>query len=509
MLMKKEKSFDFRDCAVGNLLFAGCFLEGGCNFNAAAEGMSRLVNSQASLVNVSVGEDRILAGLKADGELLSCEADIVSKQSNVPILDTFFMVKPISPEEWAGVAGRPVAEKRSWLEARAAPTELSPEARRTIEDADIIVYGPGTQHSSLLPSYRITSEALRTAPAPVKAFVVNLGPDHDIQGLAANDLIDRALTYAGDPENRAPVVTHILLNTSNKTTPGAIHFAAEKASPGNRYRGALVIEGNFAVNGCLEAHNGFAVAQEILRIATPEGAADGKPSLDIFLDLYKRSVATPALINEFLEIDWQDFNAVRLCLAAGSAGTFETPANIKIEQANFGGPFPEVRAVFDWIARRDSDFLVTITGDGEYRFRDVHKGITILRDSVFGAVYGSRTQSCSQFSTSVRAAYGEHRLLRWISILGAFLLTTLYAARFGIVFSDPLTGFRIYRRRCVRCLGELKSADRLTPASITKRLVSQRVEIAELPVCYRTFAGFTDPWWRLKRGFLNLFGLLR
>jgi hypothetical protein len=58
-------------------------------------------------------------------------------------------------------------------------------------------------------------------------------------------------------------------------------------------------------------------------------------------------------------------------------------------------------------------------------------------------------------------------------------------------------------------LRELKTTDRLTPTSITKHLASHKVEIAELPVRYRTFVGFTNPWWRLKRGLLNLFGLLR
>ena len=228
---------------------------------------------------------------------------------------------------------------------------------------------------------------------------------------------------------------------------------------------------------------------ELLRIAEADGAVDRKPSVDIFLDLYKRSAAVPTLIEEFLEINWSEqFNIVRLCLAGGTVGTIKTPAGITIEQANFGGTFPEVREVIDWIARRDSDFLVTITGDGEYRFRDVRNGIAVLRDSVFGAVYGSRTQSRGQFNTSVRAAYGEHGLLRWISIFGAFLLTVLYAVRFGVIFSDPLTGFRIYRRRYIQCLRELKPSDRLTPTSITKQLVSHKVEIAELPVRYRTFS---------------------
>jgi hypothetical protein len=49
----------------------------------------------------------------------------------------------------------------------------------------------------------------------------------------------------------------------------------------------------------------------------------------------------------------------------------------------------------------------------------------------------------------------------------------------------------------------------MTPTTITKMLVQNRIEIAELPVHYRTFAGFTDPKWRLRRGMSNLLGILR
>jgi hypothetical protein len=72
-----------------------------------------------------------------------------------------------------------------------------------------------------------------------------------------------------------------------------------------------------------------------------------------------------------------------------------------------------------------------------------------------------------------------------------------------------LTGFRIYRRRYVRPLNLLGTGEHATPTSITKCLIEHQIEIAELPIRYRTFAGFTNPRWRLKRGLLNLYGLLR
>ena len=55
------------------------------------------------------------------------------------------------------------AGKQAWLAAHDAVSQLSKPAAEAIAGADIILYGPGTQHSSLFPSYRIAAAALAAA----------------------------------------------------------------------------------------------------------------------------------------------------------------------------------------------------------------------------------------------------------------------------------------------------------------------------------------------------------
>ena len=74
-----------------------------------------------------------------------------------------------------------------------------------------------------------------------------------------------------------------------------------------------------------------------------------------------------------------------------------------------------------------------------------------------------------------------------------------------MIFSDPLTGLRVFRRRALLGLPPFKGD---TPLSIVRQLVRGGVEVAELPVLYRTFSGFTDPKWRIRRGLSNLASLL-
>ncbi|MGA8060172.1 MAG: 2-phospho-L-lactate transferase CofD family protein [Candidatus Binataceae bacterium] len=502
------RQFDFRDCAVGNLIFAGAYLSQGHNFNAAAEVMSRLVSSQAVLVNVSNGENRILVALKEDGELLAREEKIVGKQSPARIRRIFFMPEQLSENELAQISGCSVDEKEAWLAARQSLPMLSEEARRFLRDAEVIVYGPGTQHSSLLPSYCIASDTLKAAKAPIKAFVANLGPDNDIQGLSASDLLDRALACAGDPDNSLRTVTHVLLDDS-APVEGSQRLAPGSFDSRPTYKGAVIVRGGFQNEFSPQVHNGRAVISTIMNIWERDSVQAQKPSLEIFYDLSRRPEAGAGLVEEFLEFDWrEDFRRVVLRVHGSLPELPSLPPFLAIERWNSEGLFPEVSVAGDWLRAGGSDYLATITGDGSYRLHDIAFGVKVLEQGSFGAVYGSRTQSRRQFNSSLRAAYGERGLVRRVSFAGAFLLSMLFAVRFGLIFSDPLSGFRIYRRRNLATLeNALAPSPNATPTTITKLLVKNRVEIAELPVQYRTFAGFTDPKWRLRRGLRNLLGI--
>jgi hypothetical protein len=88
--------------------------------------------------------------------------------------------------------------------------------------------------------------------------------------------------------------------------------------------------------------------------------------------------------------------------------------------------------------------------------------------------------------------------------LGAFLFSSMFALRFGLIFSDPLTGFRLYNRTSlVPVLSKLSKLDDVTSTEITKILLKNGCEIAEMPISYGTFDGFTNTRWRFLRSLKN------
>jgi len=87
-LMEQEAAgnrFDFDDCALGNILFAGCYLEQGRSFNDTIDALSAYYEVGATILNITLGENLFLIAEREDGSILRSEADIVSQTTNTKI----------------------------------------------------------------------------------------------------------------------------------------------------------------------------------------------------------------------------------------------------------------------------------------------------------------------------------------------------------------------------------------------------------------------------------------
>jgi len=499
---QSQKQFRFPDCSLGNLLFAGAYLHHQGSFNAATKDLAVLFGSQARLINVSKGENRTLVALKQDGELLCREAEIVGPQSSSPMDSVYFLPAALTPEEKADFARLSFQEKRARLSSMEARTEISDEARDALLSSDVIIYGPGTQFSSLIPSYRIrgTADAVRSSRARLKVMVMNLASDNDIQGMEVSGIVDKLLESFEDTDNEAGFVTHILYNRN--TEGDALKLPEGLTAAGNRYKNAMVVQGEFNNPARPSVHSGHAVVRKVIDLLERQTGNRKQDTLDIYVDLLSRSIAIDSILQELLELPWQQqFCKVRLHVNRLELPEIKKlPQYLEIRNTDFAGAFTEQKMLAGWIRSGDSEYLTTLTGDGEYRLRDIFAGITALKNGSFGAVHGSRTQSRKQFATSLRSAYGEGTTLFWLSWLGSFLLTTLFALRFQVIFSDTLTGFRMYKYSKVQeaLREELSHNPPRSALGVTKLLVSKKVEVAEMPVSYRTFRGFTKVAWRMR-----------
>ena len=70
--------FDYTDCALGNIYFAGCYLACARDFNATVGAFGRFYEISAALLERTRGENLFLAAEKDDGSFFLNEADVVA-----------------------------------------------------------------------------------------------------------------------------------------------------------------------------------------------------------------------------------------------------------------------------------------------------------------------------------------------------------------------------------------------------------------------------------------------
>src|SRR5262249_26043889 len=162
----------------------------------------------------------------------------------------------------------------------------SPEAEQALMNADLVIYGPGTQFSSLLPSYHIARDAIRRGGAGTRILVTNLEPDYDIQTLSVLELTDKVLEMAGDPRNENRTVTHVFYNRDGRAR--GLPLGMES---GDVYKSARIVAGEYANPAKPGVHSGYQVVRTAFAALRSGVDLPQTKSLDVYIDLLDRSMA--------------------------------------------------------------------------------------------------------------------------------------------------------------------------------------------------------------------------
>jgi 2-phospho-L-lactate transferase/gluconeogenesis factor (CofD/UPF0052 family) len=185
--------FNFSDCSLMNCLYAGAYLACERDMELTTKTIDRLFRLKGTVLPNSV-ENKWLTALRENGEVLYSEAEIVELRSNVLIDAVYLLDRPLERERFAKLS---LEEQRYFLKRHHGAANASPGVRLALEQADIIVYSAGTQHSSLYPTYmsRGVAETIAGNREALKVFVTNIGADYETPSYRASDYIKGAYKY--------------------------------------------------------------------------------------------------------------------------------------------------------------------------------------------------------------------------------------------------------------------------------------------------------------------------
>lgn len=475
---RSGRPFAFGDCSIGNLVFAGAFLRAGRAFNRAVDDYAALLGLPAGLVeNVTSGSDAWLVALSASGALLRSEEAIVDARTQNTIHGIYLIDRPLTEADAAALSALgPDAAARE-LESRQPPLSLNPRLAATIASADVIIYAPGTQHSSLFPSYMTPglSDAIAANLRAIKLLVTNIQTDAEITGSTAVDLIDRALYYLKDRSRQTIptpcLITHYLMNEPGRT----------EASPYVPLGPVDMIED-----------------PRLVRIGDYEDGVTGRHDAARVLEPFLDALAAPRRPYRMavLLYDAGSLNKVTqtlLELVRGGAAALPLEMSVfclvtgELDPAFVARlPFavrtvPDAHAFLDIVRAGSFDYVGLFESSGMYRGEDLLALASHLTVGRLDAVWGSRRLSVRDIHESYRLRYKTNVLLGAISYTGSHLLSLAYLVLYGRYISDTLSAVR-----AVRATDALEAGIDLTHQRVNQhllaRLLRRRAEVLELPV---------------------------
>ena len=484
--LESGRPFDFADCAIGNLVFAGSYLLCGRRFNDAVDDYCGLLGLPAGLVdNVTDGTNAFLVALEEDRGVLMSEAEIVDAKLRNRISDVFLIDRSPSGDDREALARLSKDACVRWLEARSLSIAMNPRLRERVAAADLIIYAPGTQHSSLFPSYltKGLSRAIASNLTAMKLLVTNIQADAEISGSTAVDIVERAVYYLKE-KGRLPLpvptlITHYIINDPRipESDPDAGYVPLGHLETLEDPR--LVRIGHY--------EDGVSGRHDASKVLTP--------FLESFLSQRKRQriavwLYDAASLNklsqsvlEMLRGGIQDLAVdvtVFYTADADLDDVFMQPLPLTLRNLR-GAPETAGRAFVDALSKREFDYAAIFESSGMYRGEDLVSLIPPLMNGRLDAVWGSRRLSLKDIEASYRLRYNHKALLGAFSYVGSHLLSAAYLFLFGRYVSDTLSGVRAVRAGFLTSL-PVPPDDKLANQYLLCALLSEKADLLETPV---------------------------
>jgi 2-phospho-L-lactate transferase/gluconeogenesis factor (CofD/UPF0052 family) len=483
---RADRPLDFRDASVGNFVFAGSYLLACRRFNAAVDDYCSLFGLPTGLIeNVTDGTNAFLVALNDGGEVLASEEEIVDARRHNQVREIFLIDAPLGPRERSALGRLDVEARRQALERRTVRPSLNGRLLPRLAEAHLIVYAPGTQHSSLLPSYLTPGlgEAIAANLEAMKLLITNIQPDAEITGRSAVDLIDRAVFYLrekGRLSTPAPcLITHYLVNDSSKTASDHPYLPLGRLESLEDPR--LLRIGNYE-DGGTGRHDaarvlapyiaGFVARDRTIRRVAVMLADTHSPNklTQTMLEMVRGGIGD-------LRVDIEAFHAGEADLDASFLG------RLPFAVRRLGGVTEvardrELRAV---VAGGGFEYVVLFDSSGMYNGEDIAGLASYLTSGRLDAVWGSRRLSVRDIEESYRVRYRERALLGAVSAVGSHLLSLQFLLLHGRYIADTLSGVR-----ALRAADALAAACPLTHKLVNQYLLSgllrRRADILEVPV---------------------------
>ena len=250
-----DAGFDFRNGSIGNFILTGAYLAHNNDINTAIFVFRKLCGIEGSVWPSSVQNGVDLSALLESGKA-------VEKQHRVTALDGTDSASGIQSIALTAADGRAVRANEAVLEA--------------IEQADAIVFGPGSFFSSILPHLLVDGvvEAVERNRGALKVFIGNILQCRETFSLDLADVVARFdACWQRNGGTAGAGLTHVLANRElfpfEKTVGSFAYLGNGDLLAQSEMSGFQAIVGEFEDAWSRGTHDGEAVAAVLTGLISP------------------------------------------------------------------------------------------------------------------------------------------------------------------------------------------------------------------------------------------------
>jgi 2-phospho-L-lactate transferase/gluconeogenesis factor (CofD/UPF0052 family) len=483
-------TFVWSDCSIGNLVFAGCFLHAERSFNGAVEEYCTLLHLPAGLIeNVTTGGNAWLVAIDSQNRLVGSEAEIVDASTHRKMKDIYLVDHFIDADERRSLSVSSLDHLIVFLGKHTPQVAPNPRLLKRISEADLVIYAPGTQHSSLFPSYMTPGigAAIAHNLTAIKLLITNIQEDAEISESSAVDIIDKALYYLrGKGRISAPtpcLITHYLINDPDTSDTGTSENDTAHVPLG---RLETIEDPRLVRIGTYE--EGLTGRHQAGKVLTPFVTSilkrQAHPRIAVFLLNTDSPNKLAQSILEMLRGGIQDlslhvevFYHSQGCLDCNFVRLLPFAVTNTCATRNS----PQKGAVISIARSQSFDYLVLFDSSGMYRGEDIVNLAALLTNRRLDAIWGSRRLSTRDIHESYKMRYQHNTIVGAISYVGSHVLSLAYLLLYGRHIADSLSSIQAVRSAYL-CSGDISLGDPCANHQILSVLLRNRAEIIESPV---------------------------
>ena len=483
----KKKKLKLADISLGNILISSLFLKNNKNFNFSLEDIHNFFDMKNYVYNVTKGENLYLVAILENGQIVLDEEKLVEIKHKFRIEDIFLIKKKLTKNNLNFLKKKNKKFRINYLNKLTKYPELNPKVAKTLSNSDIIIYGPGTQYSSLFPSYLTKNIRETIIKSKAKKFLVtNIFLDNDIIKENAESIIQKFnfffnKNYKKKVKNNK-FVDYYLINKFDEDDKNLLKK--------NNYL-TYDKKKNFTLLDWEKGeglHYPNWLAKKIFSLSNKNSTNKLLPKsvLSIVIPCLNEKRTIYKVLNKIRKIKILNFNLVIEVIVVdggsndGSINVIKKFKEFKFYTLNNSGKGEAIRY---GIEKSKGDVIAFFPSDNEYNVLDLEKVIAPIMLNQSKAVFGSRMIK-NILEDQLSKIYKNNTLTLILSKYGGKLINLVILALYNKAISDPFTSIKAFDSKLLKSLVLHKKGFDLD-FEIFVKLFNKKCFFLEVPVDYK------------------------